>query len=212
MKQPTTNIRAFAEIADELAEKHGGEWRRYACNLMSDFWLDRLRTFFDLKYLQYDARPKPVTRELIWRLLGDTGKPRGLRDVHEGTETTWQALAAAKPGDYSSYATLRDLAERLGLSDADARDWIQEYCEKHPLKVGGRKTDAESQNVAILDAFDKLCEEKKVSFKRGGLTQAAADLAQLFSFYQFDTIRKKIQPHYQAAKKQHECNQAAREK
>lgn len=60
----------------------------------------------------------------------------------------------------------------------------------------GRKPKGESRQVEILQAFDILCGTGKVSFRHGGLKQAADLLAPKFQSYEQDTIRKYIQPSY----------------
>jgi len=107
-------------------------------------------------------------------------------------------LAETELEEYGGGAVL--VFENLALLEADAHDWVQEYCEKHPSNVGRRK------EAAILDAFNKMYKKRELSFKRGGLAEAVEALTDLFPSYQPDTIRKKIQRDYQIAKKQHGCN------
>ncbi len=200
MKPRFSGYRTFAEIADEMAKKrHGDFWpahrNDYLGNLVCNAWGGR---FPDdgkqsrLFYLSAGGEPEPITREVLWLLIGTSNRPQAVREALDGAPAPCAVLAVTGLEQYSD-ATVRDLFENLVLLEVDARNWMQEYCEKHPLNVGGRKTDAESQRPAILYAYDKLCAEGKVSFGRGGLARAVRDLAPQFQGYKEDSIRKIIQ-------------------
>lgn len=68
-------------------------------------------------------------------------------------------------------------------------------------KQQGRKKKTITENSNIIDLFEKLCSDGKVSFKHGGQKAAVDSLFIKFPDYQWDTIRKLIQPLYNEKKK-----------
>ena len=133
--------RTFAEISDEMAQKHHGEWWRarrddYLEALIRDHWLGRFMDnagqscVFDLANR---GAPTSVTRHSVWRLLGD-GKPQTVCEVRGSETPPWKTLAAAKREEYGGNV-VQGILEKLGLSEADARAWMEQYDEENSPRV-----------------------------------------------------------------------------
>lgn len=115
--------RTFAESARDAAKRcYRDRWPAYvdAClgRLFSNIWLDRPPNVYDL----HSNRTKPITRNLLWRALGDAGKPRDLWDWPEGKDPPWEKLAAVRPN-----AIWREWAERLAMTENNAREWVRNF-------------------------------------------------------------------------------------
>lgn len=144
MKPRTVRYRTFAEIADEMAKKHYSEWWRarsddYLEALIQDHWSGRFidnagqSCVFDLYLIRQTGAPAPVTREFVWRLLGD-GKPQTVREVHEVSLQLWETLAAAKIEKYGDHV-VRGVLGKLALSEADARAWTEQYDKENSPRI-----------------------------------------------------------------------------
>ena len=81
----------FAKIANETAKKtYPANWRArrddFLDALLCEFWSGSSadganpRPVFDIKIDKTD----PITRDFVWRMLGDYGKPQIVRHVREG--------------------------------------------------------------------------------------------------------------------------------
>ncbi len=186
----------FPKIARKAAEcQHGNAWPAFEDECLKDLAADVWCNHFDGKA----GRPhvysgfgygncKPVTREVVWRLLGE-GKPVALRNVLEDAEKPWDKLAATPPEDYGALGIRNTIIAELLLAKPDALRWIQ----SRPTYTRGRKTRAKTRSDAILAEYDCLCNEGKVSFDHGGLQNAAKAIAENFPDYQVASIRKIVQ-------------------
>jgi hypothetical protein len=60
----------------------------------------------------------------------------------------------------------------------------------------GRKPGGRTKGPAIIEAFLAMCDRDQVSFRRGGLTEAARQLKAQFPDYSVDRIMKIIKPEF----------------
>ena len=75
------------------------------------------------------------------------------------------------------------------------------YRAESQVASRGRKTDVESQRLAVLSAFDEMANAGEVSYEHGGLQRAAEALNHKFPTYKTDSIRKIIQDDYKQLRK-----------
>ncbi len=144
MTPPPLRYRTFAEIADEMAKKHYSEWWRarrddYLEALLSDLWSERFvddagESCLFCLYLTAKLAPEPVTREFVWHHIPKDYRPRVVRNVPEFGVLPCELLAAAKLEDYDRM-TVHRLFEKLALSEADARAWMDRYDEENSPRV-----------------------------------------------------------------------------
>jgi len=186
----------FPKIAKKAAKwQHGNVWPAFEDECLKDLAADVWCNRFDGKagrphvYSEFGyGKCEPVTRELVWRLLGP-GKPSALRNVLEDAEKPWDKLVATPPEDYGASGIRNTNIAELLLEKPDALKWIQ----NRPTHTPGRKTRVKTRNDAILAEYDCLCDEGRISFDRGGLQKAAAAVAKKFPDYEVDSIRKIVQ-------------------
>ncbi|MCH8112709.1 MAG: hypothetical protein IH905_12265 [Proteobacteria bacterium] len=186
----------FPKIAKNAAKwQHGNAWPVFEdeClhDLAADVWCNRFdgkagrpHVYSEFGYGKYE----PVTRELVWRLLGP-GKPSALRNVLEDAEKPWDKLAATPPEDYGASGIRNTIIAELLLEKPVALKWIQ----NRPTHTPGRKTRVKTRNDAILAEYDCLCDEGRIIFDHGGLQKAAEAILKNFPAYKIDSIRKIIQ-------------------
>ena len=78
--------------------------------------------------------------------------------------------------------------------------WPRDQDEPIAKSQRGRKPKVDTQSDEITKAYDRLVESGAVDYRHGGLTKAAMEIGLEFPNYQPDSIRKLIQPDYNAQK------------
>jgi len=141
----------------------------YLGYLVGDFWRNGLKEVF---YPYGHRKTVPITREQVWRLLGDS-KPPAFRDINEPEEPNWEELAKARPCDYRyglpSPGLQNTVLAQLLLPAKDAKSWIVSR-DRKPYKIRAiewearQRTLMEERNLTYRDAAKIIAQEVGLKF------------------------------------------------